>query len=1008
MITRPAKILRLVVGVIAALLMLPGASAIEPLTIQGQNFVTTNGTPVRFWGVNLVSLYPTHGESVNLASNLDALGVNLVRLHHDLRNSTDWNTVSGIGALASYVSNSRDPNTNAWERFDYLNAQLRNHNIYLTLSLHGTRRFQPGDVDILTTNPGDRTNWMNAITALNSQNAPDLIKLLPVMDERAARLMIEFATNLVTHVNPYTGLAYGSDPQVLYIETLNECSAEYTIVAGNQFPAGSYFDTLLQSNWNAYCTAHGIAFTNIYSGGTTTQRLARGDFLRGLDLAFYDRIKTAVRATGCQKPMEFSNLWRGEAFQKMSAGTNDVIEDHQYQYPRLTGSFDDLFRYTTWSCVTGKPYFVGELNQSLSDTQIATNAPYRTMLELASGAYGSFNDWSGVIWFAWEHGDRMLGYDGWSLMEERTPHVPDDMIGEIHSDGMMLDHFRTAGLMFRQGYVAKSTSNIVLFVDDPLGATSYPSLIAPKYDIRPGWQDIHAIRRAFGPVPAGQSTAPFMTTTPGNPLVSNTGQIRKDTTRGQLTVAAPKAEGFSGTIDGAAPAGLACLQPGGTVGGSATLILVSNDGNDLTNSADLLLSQTYLDPNNQELTNATTVINQLTVPSAGMAWFIQRTRPRGQTGYQQLSMTTPGQLVLPSDPWHECELRLAPVGSLPPVQSTAHTGDVIRAIFKDTFLASGQSGTYSLGVGTQGVIDQSGANGGVLSAEGSALLRLKFTGGLTVARIAIVFLDDLFKIPPVDFTGITNFAGLHFWVYPKAATPGGPTFVPSFSVELLCTNSAGQLIETSVPLTNYLSAADYTNAWKEVIVPFSDFPNTGFYYSGGATNFTPFLWNKVAGVGFYCSTVTSGFYDPRVDDIDVVYASIPPPTGGGSASDPFTTWQFQYFGSTNCALCGGDADFDGDGISNTNEFLAGSSPTNSASALRITAVATQGNDVIVSWQTFGGKTNALQAASDNPGNFTDISPPIIITGLGDATTNAADFGGATNAPSRFYRVRVVP
>ncbi len=71
-------------------------------------------------------------------------------------------------------------------------------------------------------------------------------------------------------------------------------------------------------------------------------------------------------------------------------------------------------------------------------------------------------------------------------------------------------------------------------------------------------------------------------------------------------------------------------------------------------------------------------------------------------------------------------------------------------------------------------------------------------------------------------------------------------------------------------------------------------------------------------------------------------------------------------------------------------------------------MATQGNDVIVSWQTFGGKTNALQAASDNPGNFTDISPPIIITGLGDATTNAADFGGATNAPSRFYRVRVVP
>ena len=27
-------------------------------------------------------------------------------------------------------------------------------------------------------------------------------------------------------------------------------------------------------------------------------------------------------------------------------------------------------------------------------------------------------------------------------------------------------------------------------------------------------------------------------------------------------------------------------------------------------------------------------------------------------------------------------------------------------------------------------------------------------------------------------------------------------------------------------------------------------------------------------------------------------------------------WQFQYFGSTNCALCGESADFDGDGQNN--------------------------------------------------------------------------------------------
>jgi hypothetical protein len=41
-------------------------------------------------------------------------------------------------------------------------------------------------------------------------------------------------------------------------------------------------------------------------------------------------------------------------------------------------------------------------------------------------------------------------------------------------------------------------------------------------------------------------------------------------------------------------------------------------------------------------------------------------------------------------------------------------------------------------------------------------------------------------------------------------------------------------------------------------------------------------------------------------------------------------------------------------------------------------------------------------------NFTDISSPIIISGSGDATTNYVDSGGATNSPSRYYRIRLVP
>jgi hypothetical protein len=139
-------------------------------------------------------------------------------------------------------------------------------------------------------------------------------------------------------------------------------------------------------------------------------------------------------------------------------------------------------------------------------------------------------------------------------------------------------------------------------------------------------------------------------------------------------------------------------------------------------------------------------------------------------------------------------------------------------------------------------------------------------------------------------------------------------------------------------------------------------------------------------------------------------------TMNGSATattDPFQCWQLQYFGCTNCPQAAASADPDGDGQNNLAEFLSGTDPTNSASALRVSSAVRQGNDVVITWTTAGARTNAVQAtAGDGNGgyatNFTDISGLIVITGSGDAITNYTDVGGATNAPSQFYRVRLVP
>jgi rhamnogalacturonyl hydrolase YesR len=124
----------------------------------------------------------------------------------------------------------------------------------------------------------------------------------------------------------------------------------------------------------------------------------------------------------------------------------------------------------------------------------------------------------------------------------------------------------------------------------------------------------------------------------------------------------------------------------------------------------------------------------------------------------------------------------------------------------------------------------------------------------------------------------------------------------------------------------------------------------------------------------------------------------------------FDEWQLNYFGCTNCSQALPDSDPLGKGITNTNQWLLGLDPTNPASIFRITSVIRQGNNIAVSWQAGGGRTNLVQTATSMVGsnNFNDSSPAFILPGSGDVFTNWVDTGAVTNWPTRFYRIRLGP
>jgi hypothetical protein len=149
-------------------------------------------------------------------------------------------------------------------------------------------------------------------------------------------------------------------------------------------------------------------------------------------------------------------------------------------------------------------------------------------------------------------------------------------------------------------------------------------------------------------------------------------------------------------------------------------------------------------------------------------------------------------------------------------------------------------------------------------------------------------------------------------------------------------------------------------------------------------------------------------------------------SNGGNATNALTgadiTAQQSWANHYGVAVDGLDPT--GDGWSNTNKFLAGFNPTNSAAYAHVISAVQSGNDMNITYLGANGdtsyaggpssRTNVLEfTAGTGGGNYTNgfasTGQTNILsggTGLG-VVTNMVDRGGATNTPSRYYRVRVL-
>lgn len=288
------------------------------LQIKGKDFQFEDGTPVKFWGVNIAgdAAFSNAEKATAWIRFMAKYGINGVRFH-----KFTWNATDGI--------HSTQITDEKWKNFDYFSNSLRNAGIYYSWShIYGHRMMKADSARLLAYQEVKETKFpwshLNSTTSSLVNFAEDL-----------QALNIELTVNMLNHVNPYTGKRYADDPALTFIELQNEDNIYWSAIEVTLKQTPTYrallckkFSRWLQNKYktqdalneawnnqgldaneslelqNIYPHPNHSLFSDEYEKAIKENRSVpvyiadRAAFLYEEQLAFYNKFSAAIRATG--------------------------------------------------------------------------------------------------------------------------------------------------------------------------------------------------------------------------------------------------------------------------------------------------------------------------------------------------------------------------------------------------------------------------------------------------------------------------------------------------------------------------------------------------------------------------------------------------------------------------------------------------------------------------------------------------------------------------------------